>query len=49
MLADVSGDEVESYILSKNIVSPNEKAPDSPTNQPCPNEMPAATAMQFQR
>lgn len=49
MLADVSGDEVESYMLAKNIIAPNEKAPDSPTNQPCPNEMPAATSMQFQR
>jgi len=49
MLADISGDEVESYMLAKSIVTPNEKAPDSPTNQPCPDEMPAAAPMQFQR
>ena len=49
MLPDVSGEEVESYMLSKNIVSPNEIAPEAPTNQPCPDEMPAAAPMQFQR
>lgn len=49
MLADVSGEEVETYMLSNSIVSPNDKAPDSPTNQPCPDEMPAASSMQFQR
>ena len=49
MLADVSGEEVEAYMLSKSVVAPNDKAPDAPTNQPCPDEMPAASPMQFQR
>ena len=35
MLADVSGDEVEAYLLSKSLVQPNTKQPDAPTNQAC--------------
>ena len=35
MLADVSGDEVEAWMLSKKIVTPNERVPDAPTNQAC--------------
>src|SRR5271156_7013633 len=34
MLADISGDEVEAYMLAKGIVSPNGRAADAPTNQP---------------
>src|SRR6266496_5654952 len=40
MLADVSGEEVETYLLASKLVAPNERAPDSPINQPCANEMP---------
>lgn len=35
MLPDVSGKEVEAYLLSKGMVQPNDTAPDSPINQPC--------------
>jgi monothiol glutaredoxin len=49
MLADVSGEEVEAYLLANQLVSPNSKAPDAPTNQPCPDEMPAPSHMHFQR
>ena len=35
MLADVSGEEVENYMLSNNLVSPNEKKPFAPTNTNC--------------
>lgn len=38
LLADVSGEEVENYLLSNQLVSPNDIAPDSPTNAPCPGE-----------
>ena len=38
-LADVSGAEVETYLLGQNIVSPNERPADAPTNQPCAHEM----------
>jgi glutaredoxin len=42
MLADVSGEEVEAYMLAKGLVQPNEAQPDAPTNQPCAHEMPSA-------
>lgn len=44
MLADVSGEEVERWMLAKGIVSPNDRQPDAPTNQPCAHELPGATA-----
>ncbi len=49
MLADVSGDEVEAYLLANGLVQPNEKQADSPTNQPCAHEMPAESPLQFRR
>ncbi len=38
MLADVSGDEVESYMLSKNLVAANDTAAEAPTNAACTDE-----------
>ena len=35
MLADVSGEEVEAYLLSKNLVQPNSAEPAAPINQAC--------------
>ena len=35
MLADVSGDEVEAWLLANKIVEPNERPPEAPTNQSC--------------
>ena len=35
MLADISGDEVEAWMLANNIVTPNDIVPDAPTNQSC--------------
>jgi monothiol glutaredoxin len=35
MLADVSGDEVEDYILSNDLVKPTEQETSVPTNQSC--------------
>lgn len=40
MLSDISGEEVEAWLLANNVVQPNERTPDAPTNQPCANEMP---------
>jgi monothiol glutaredoxin len=40
MLADVSGEEVENYMLSKNLIKPNNAEADAPTNAPCAHEMP---------
>lgn len=49
MLADVSGDEVEAYLLANGLVQPNTKLPDAPTNQPCAHEMPGGAPMAFNR
>jgi glutaredoxin len=38
MLADVSGEEVENYMLSNNLVQPTEEEADVPTNAPCTDE-----------
>ena len=48
MLADISGDEVEAFLLSNSLVLTNERKPDAPTNQPCAHEMPQATSLHFQ-
>ena len=39
MLADVSGDEVEAYILANNIVEKTKREADAPTDHPCDNEI----------
>jgi glutaredoxin len=49
MLADVSGEEVEAWMLANQVVSPNSRTPDAPINQPCANELPPALQMQFRR
>ena len=38
MLADVSGEEVENYMLSNELVSENNTEADVPTNAPCTDE-----------
>ena len=35
MLPDISGDEVEAWMLANGVVQPNELVPDAPTNQSC--------------
>jgi monothiol glutaredoxin len=50
MLADVSGEEVETYLMANKLVTPNDRAPEAPINQPCANEAAPATAgVQFHR
>jgi len=49
MLADISGEEVEAYMLANGLITPNAKAPDAPTNQPCAHEMPGAFPLNFKR
>ncbi|MFB3040976.1 MAG: glutaredoxin family protein [Candidatus Poribacteria bacterium] len=43
ILADVSGDEVEAYLLRENIVAPSDGATDVPTDQACADHGPTAT------
>ena len=49
LLADVSGEEVEGYLLTNQLVQPSDRAADAPTNQPCAHEMPQATPLPFRR
>jgi monothiol glutaredoxin len=49
MLPDVSGDEVEAYLVSNQLVARNERAADAPTNQPCAHEMPESSPLNFRR
>ena len=49
MLPDISGEEVEAWMLANQVVTPNERAADAPTNQPCAHEMPQTAALQFRR
>lgn len=44
MLADVSGEEVENYLLSKGLVDPVEREADAPTDSSCSPEQHAAMA-----
>jgi glutaredoxin len=47
MLADVSGEEVESFLLNQRLVQPNSREPGAPTNAPCANELPSSSPLTF--
>jgi glutaredoxin len=49
MLPDISGEEVEAYLLANRIVTPNTREADAPTNQPCAHEVPPAAPLHFHR
>ena len=49
MLADISGEEVEAYLLANSLVESTERPADAPTNQPCAHELPQAAPMQFRQ
>jgi glutaredoxin len=49
MLADISGDEVEAFLVSNGLVQASEQPADAPTNQPCAHEMPQSEPVQFRR
>ena len=38
MLADISGEEVENYLLSNDLVKPTDRPDDAPTNAGCSDE-----------
>jgi monothiol glutaredoxin len=44
ILADVSGEEIEAWMLQNGVVTPNDAVPEVPINQPCAHEMPGAQA-----
>ncbi len=41
ILADVSGEEVEAYLLANKLVTPTDRPADAPTNAPCAHEAPS--------
>ena len=43
MLVDVSGEEVEAYLLSNDLVTASSGEADVPTNQPCAHEIDEAS------
>lgn len=47
MLANVSGEEVEDFLLSNSLVQTNDRLPDSPINEPCAHEQPPASPLRF--
>src|SRR2546422_11766040 len=49
MLADVSGEEVEAYLLANQLAAPTAREADAPTNQPCEHETPQSSDVQFYR
>ena len=49
MLPDISGEEVEAFLLANNLVQPNGVQPDAPTNQPCAHEIPGPAPLSFRR
>ena len=42
MLADISGEEIESYLLEQQLVKSTDLSTDIPLNAPCSNEQHAA-------
>ena len=47
MLPDISGEEVEAWMLANDVVTPNDRVPDAPINQPCAHEMPQSAPLNF--
>jgi monothiol glutaredoxin len=45
MLADISGEEVEAYLLKNRLVGPTSTTTDVPLNAPCSDEQHAAMAL----
>lgn len=44
MLADVSGEEVEAWMIQNGLITPSEAAPDAPIDRACSDEQHAAMA-----
>jgi hypothetical protein len=49
MLADVSGEEVEAYMLANNLIAPNSAEPEAPIDQPCAHEIGQEAPLAFKR
>jgi len=49
MLPDISGEEVEAYLLSNKLVAANDRSPDAPTNQACATHEAESSWIPFRR
>ena len=49
MLPDISGEEVEAWMLKSGIVRPNDRVPEVPIDQPCAHEIPQAASVGLRR
>jgi monothiol glutaredoxin len=49
MLADVSGEEVEAFLVRERLVQASDRPAGVPINQPCAHEMPASSPLNFRR
>ena len=49
MLPDISGEEVEAWMLANSVVTPNDRVPEAPINQPCAHEIPQYSPLNFTR
>lgn len=49
MLPDISGEEVEAWMLANKVVAANDRVPDAPINQPCAHELPQISPLNFRR
>jgi monothiol glutaredoxin len=47
MLPDISGEEVEAFLLAQKLVTANSRKPDAPIDQPCAHEMPQSSPLSF--
>ena len=49
MLPDISGDEVEAFLLANNLVGTTDRPADAPTNAACASHEPEPSVLQFRR
>lgn len=49
MLADISGEELEAYLVSRHLVQPTDRRPEAPINQPCADEVSFASTAWMRR
>jgi glutaredoxin len=49
MLPDISGEEVEAYLLANKLVATSQREADAPINAPCPTEQHTPAWMPFKR
>ena len=49
MLPDISGDEVEAFLLANDLVGTTDRPADAPTNAACASHEPEPSVLQFRR